>query len=227
MLTISLLVTGKTELCGLASSLQRVFPADFRYVNPLGVDPHGHINGFTSRDCSQLLSRGIHPESDLGWFVAHLIAEAFPGRRGHPPDLVIGIDDVELVNIAHTQMVVEVLRNAVRAHIDRNWNEPAKSRVYAQLRENCSFHLFKPMVEAYFFGEHAALDRAGRAQERISRFDAERCDPEDFLVDDADYQSIPEPPKAETRRTRMRRNLKVSTGGTPNIRRDPAVSRAP
>ena len=34
-------------------------------------------------------------------------------------------------------------------------------RIYTQVRERCSFHLFRPMTEAYFFGDATALQRAG------------------------------------------------------------------
>jgi hypothetical protein len=104
----------------------------------------------------------LQPESDLAWFVAHLVAETYPGRHGTPPDLVIGVDDVELVNAAHPDVVVQVPRDAVRSHVEQTWSGAARDRVYARLRDHCSFHLLKPMVEAYFFGEPAALERAGR-----------------------------------------------------------------
>lgn len=38
MPTISLLVTGKTELKGLGALLTRLFPAEFRYANRLDQD---------------------------------------------------------------------------------------------------------------------------------------------------------------------------------------------
>jgi hypothetical protein len=206
--TIALLVTGKTELLGLADSLRRIFPADFRYVNNPNVDPEQHLRGFTSGDVRQLLGVPLKMGSNLEWFVEHLVAEAYPGRTGKPPDLVVGVDDLELYNIGHPDIVVQVLRDAVRLHVERSFSGPTRERVYERLRGRCSFHLLKPMVETYFFGEPAALDRAGRASNRVSRFDRDACDPEDFQVEDPTYMAILEPPTTESRRKSVRRKDK-------------------
>jgi hypothetical protein len=58
-----------------------------------------------------------------------------------------------------------------------------RDRVYEQLRERASFHLFSPLVEAYFFGEPEALARAG-ADKAPSLFDPSHSDVEAFVVDD-------------------------------------------
>jgi len=204
MPTISLLVTGKTELKGLGALLGRLFPADFRYANASDQE----LRGFTSRDCREILDAPWSAESDLAWFVSHMVAEAFPGRHGDPPDLVIGVDDVELVNAGKEGVVVQVVRDAVRAHVEASFSGPARDRVYVQLRNRCSFHLLKPMVESYFFCEQGALDRAGRAASRTSRFAPADCDPEQFVVDDPEYIGVPEPRKPQVRKKSIRAILK-------------------
>lgn len=54
-----------------------------------------------------------------------------------------------------------------------------------RVRDRCSFHLFVPLVEAYFFGERAALTRAGipEATTICRRGD----DVEDFETDDPEF----------------------------------------
>lgn len=199
MVTISLLVTGKTELLALADSLAQVFRADFRYANPLSADPERYLRGFTSPDLRNVSGKKVSPESDLGWFVAHLVGGAFPGRHGKPPDLMIGLDDLEVHNAHQADLAVRLVRDAVRDHVERSFSGPVRDRVYQRLREHCSFHLLKPMVEAYFFGEPAALDRAGVPPRRASEFDPAACDPEDFHVSDAGYMTVPEPPRPKRR----------------------------
>jgi hypothetical protein len=215
MTTIALLVTGKTEFVALAESLRQVFPADFSYVNDHVADPESRLRGFTSRDCTGYVGAPWSEESDLSWFVAHLVGAAFPGRHGDPPDLVVGVDDVELLNAGHPEVVVQVLQDAVRAHVERNWTGTARERVYERLQDHCSFHLLKPMVEAYFFGEPAALERAGQISSRTSRFDPEKRDPEDFLVDDPDYLGTPEPPKTARKSARAKRDWRLGTAKRP------------
>ncbi len=68
--------------------------------------------------------------------------------------------------------------------------------MYQKLQERASFHLLAPMVEAYFFGEPAALVRA-KATRAPCRFDRGH-DVEDFEVDDQAYLA-PAPPQAPWR----------------------------
>lgn len=216
MTKIALLVTGKTERLALAESLGRIFEADFCYVDS-GDSSEDKLDGFTSARIKPLGSAAPHPESNLAWFVSRLVATTYPGRHGKPPDLVIGIDDLELENVDQPGVVVEALRDAVRAHVEQHFSG-AQERVYVQLRERCSFHLLKPMVEAYFFGESAALDRSGKAPSRLSRFDPGAVDPEDFLVSDPDYEAIPAPPREATRRKSVRRKQKQDWRNSPERR---------
>jgi hypothetical protein len=59
--------------------------------------------------------------------------------------------------------------------------------VTERLREHCSFHLMCPMLEACFYGETAALQRAGAR--RPAKVDALHIDVEDFTTADAEFLS--------------------------------------
>jgi hypothetical protein len=108
-----------------------------------------------------------------------------------PPDLLIALDDLELVNAPHPELVAARVRDAVVAHMERYaWtSQAAREKATRLVRERCSFHLLAPMVEAYFFAEPGALVRAGAS--RPSRVDAAAIDLEAFVTDDPDYLGHP------------------------------------
>jgi hypothetical protein len=98
-----------------------------------------------------------------------LVTETFIGPSRTLPDLVIGIDDLELANIHQPHVVTAWLRRAVQDRIVERFStqgaeSPDADRAREALRVRCSFHLFVPLTEAYFFGEAAALTRAGVRQ---------------------------------------------------------------
>jgi hypothetical protein len=121
-----------------------------------------------------------------------LVAVTDPGRDGTRPDLVIAVDDVEVVNLDQIEVVVAQLREAVRRHLETfPWPKASRrDQVTERLREHCSFHLMCPMLEAYFYGEAAALQRAGAR--RPSLVDALNIDVEDFETADEEFLSAPE-----------------------------------
>lgn len=217
---IQLLVTGKAEYLGLHTSLMRVFPAEIVCVkNPEYAEPQGFTSS-TVKPWAEL-DASAREGSTLVSFARALVAEAYPGRHGTAPDLVVGIDDLELGNDERPEQVVHSLRDAIRAHVEANWSGGSRERVFARLRAHCSFHLLRPMLEAYFFGEAAALDRAGRVANRASRFSREDCDPERFLVApalDPEYHAIAEPPYTPTRRRSVRRKEKDDWRRSPGKR---------
>ncbi len=171
---VGLIVTGKCEREGLGASLQRIFPdAEFEVL--------AHVDSFTSADLK------VIPESPvptvLQKFAARLVAEV----ESDPPDLVVAIDDLELINTPHPELVAGRVRDAVRLHLERHsWRTLAtREKVAERVRERCSFHLLAPMVESYFFAEPAALVRAGTS--RASLVDATAIDLEAFVTNDPDY----------------------------------------
>ncbi|WP_152622415.1 hypothetical protein [Archangium violaceum] len=115
-----------------------------------------------------------------------LVAETLSGRTGSPPDLVVGIDDLELANAHQPQVVVSWVRRALNEEVSaRCSSQDAAERMKRVLRERCSFHLLVPLVEAYLFGEPAALARAGVASGvAVHRLGA---DLESFETDDPGF----------------------------------------
>ena len=91
-----------------------------------------------------------------------LVTETLVGASKPLPDMVIGIDDLELASVHQPEVVVEWLRRAVQESVaERYPSLDSAERARQALREHCSFHLLVPLAEAYFFGEDAALVRAG------------------------------------------------------------------
>jgi hypothetical protein len=95
------------------------------------------------------------------------------------------VEDLELVNGDQPEVVVEVFRQAVAAHVERIYgNDIRGDRVRQRLRERASFHLLVPMLESYFFTDDQALDQIPRqSPHEFDRF----CDMEDFETADPDY----------------------------------------
>lgn len=185
---VGLLVTGRCEEKALANSLQRIFPeARFETLD--------RIESFTSADLRELPARGV--PTTLTKFAANLVAAV----EDEPPDLVLAIDDLELVNAPHPELVTSRVRDAVQHHLETHpWpSEASRQKVVQRVRERCSFHLFAPMVEAYFFAEPDALMRAGAT--RPARLDATRPDLEDFLTDDAEFLQHPPVPHQQKRKS--------------------------
>ncbi|MFE8602909.1 hypothetical protein [Archangium violaceum] len=134
--------------------------------------------------------------STLQNLASRLVADVV--EADDPPDLLIALDDLELVNAPHPELVVARVREAVLMHMERHdWtSQAAREKATRLVRERCSFHLLAPMVEAYFFAEPEALVRAGAI--RTSRFDAETTDLEAFVTDDPDYLSHPVVPHKQS-----------------------------
>jgi hypothetical protein len=188
MKKVVLITTGDCEQLALGASLKRYFPgAEFEALP--------RRESFTSSRVRASASRPIGPRS-LSTVVDRLaqamIAVTDPGRDGTRPDLVIAVDDVEVVNLDQLDVVVAQLRQAVQRHLETfPWPSARRcEQVTERLREHCSFHLLCPMVEAYFYGEAGALQRAGAR--RPSKVDALNIDVEDFATADEDFLSVPD-----------------------------------
>jgi hypothetical protein len=188
MKKIVLIVTGECERTGLVPSLQRYFPSA-EFGRPLSAD------SFTS---ARVRLNDLQPRSrprQVDRLAAAMVAATDPGRTGERPDLVLAVDDVELPNLDQVDVVVTQLREAVKYHL-ATYPWPSARRqeqVTQRLREHCSFHLLSPMVEAYFYGEPAALIRAGT--QRPSTVDAQLLDVEDFTVQDPPFLEVPDKEK--------------------------------
>ncbi|MCP3136520.1 hypothetical protein [Pyxidicoccus xibeiensis] len=187
MKQVVLITTGRCEQLALGASLKRYFP-DATFITP------EHRHSFTSTRVQLTPApppRPGGPEPVVDRLAKAMVAMTDPGRDGVPPDLVIAVDDVELVNLNQIEVVTSTLRNAVKRHLDTFAWSSARRREQAaeRVREHCSFHLLCPMLEAYFFGEPAALTRAGA--KRPSTVDAQTHDLEDFLTEEAEFLAAP------------------------------------
>src|SRR5260370_9201207 len=158
---VVLIPTGKLEHAALGPALAQLFPGATFITRPKS----GHLDGFTSVDVTRLAPPPRPVPSALDELAAELVAAVAPGPRGSPADYAYAVDDLELVNNHQPAEVVGEFRDAVDLHIRTRWaNQHFETVVRDRVRERCSFHLFRPMTEAYFFGERDAVSRAGAAQ---------------------------------------------------------------
>lgn len=184
MAVVALIPTGRLEHAALAASLERLFPDDTFLVRP----PEQNLDGFTSCDVAALLAAPAGPvPGKVDELADALVGTILPGRRGEAVDFAFVVEDLELVNDHQPDLAVRAFREAVERSIsdlDSRRDRIARDR----LREHCSFHLFRPMVEAYFFGDPAALVRAGAS--RAPQL-AQPTDLEQFRAADREYLDLP------------------------------------
>src|SRR6266542_4813765 len=156
MAVVALIPTGKLEHAALGPALARLFPDDTFVVRP----PERHLDGFTSRNVASLVVAPPGPvPTNLDELAAELVNAIFPGRRGQRIDFAYVVEDLELLNQNQPALVLRLFRDAVDSYISRTCPQQSEGR-YAEVRERCSYHLFCPMTEAYFFGDATALQRA-------------------------------------------------------------------
>jgi hypothetical protein len=191
---VQLVVTGDVENKALGRSLERVLSgsSNVSFDRPLLVSD-GAMTPNRLRDPS---SSAEIPEPVRKMARALVTQTWFPrSKRDGLPDLVVGIDDLELANVHQPHVVIAWLRKAVQQHVTERFSAQDAVTVREALRARCSFHLLVPLVEAYFFGEQAALARAGVAAEipvhQLGR------DVEEFETDDPQFLPIAQVRNAE------------------------------
>lgn len=160
---VRLVVTGDLEKAALGTSLEHVLRAAGADVT---FEPPLLLSG-----CAMTTERLPDPadpdsrmRSPFRRMASALITEILvaPKRGASLPDLVLGIDDIELANIHQPGVVTAWLVRAINEVLaERYPSLAARDRARVALRERCSFHLLVPLAEAYFFGDPAALSRAG------------------------------------------------------------------
>lgn len=156
MLQIKLIVTGDLEKLALVELLRQLFPSERKGQRVVWDRPR-KLHGATSHR----LVQGSSPSQPMLDLARAMLDEAGIGKTGRPADLVIVIDDVELGNLAREEIVAQHFRAAVNQVLSQRYKLSEQQHYRETLRENCSFHLLKPMVESYFFGDIQALGRAG------------------------------------------------------------------
>ncbi len=152
---IKLIVTGDMEKAALHESLKRLFP--FPKDGEVVVwDRPRKLHCATSHR----LAPGGAPSTPMLALAQAVLDEAGIGKTGAPADLVVVLDDVELGNLGQEAIVVEHFRKAMSQKL-AGYQLSTQQRYRLLLREKCSFHLLRPIVESYLFGDAGALGIAG------------------------------------------------------------------
>lgn len=161
MVRIKLIVTGDMEKAALHKSLQQFFP-DIRNGEEVLWDTPRKVQCVTSSPLRPLTA-GTLPSNPMIELAKAMFAETFSSKTGqNEADLVIVVDDVELGNLDQEAMIAEHFRAAVNEVFRlKNHDLKTETRLRNELQRKCSFHLLKPMVEAYLFGDLNALSLAG------------------------------------------------------------------
>lgn len=186
---VGILVTGETEYYGMDLALKELFPDHLFDCLPLGKKSLPGMElptGFTS---CQLSCEHIQNPPEACLNLVALAAQAVVGdRRTEAYDLVIILDDLEICNAHQPRLVSEVMRMAVHKHLETlaTCTGRIQDRTKQALKEKVSFHLVVPMIEAWFFIDEGALQRAGvRSLESVA-FGID-SDPESFSTCDQSF----------------------------------------
>lgn len=162
---VAFLPTGRTEWHGLPAAFARLFPDHAFEVIPSAVEVADHGEGYPLDGITSCRLGAKHeatpPESAI--LLVERAATVLMDRD--PPDLLVILDDLELENRDQPDQVVRVFRAAVERHVTDA--DARKQRARARLAEHASFHLVAPMIEAWFFGDAAALATAGVTEPHV------------------------------------------------------------
>jgi len=163
MARIKLIVTGDMEKLALHKSLRRFFPNE-RDGQEVIWDQPRKTQCATSYQLSPLQTDNSNLSTAMKQLAQAMLDEALVGKKGKPADFVVVIDDVELGNLGQENVIAAHFKNAVRQKFNKykdKYNTKTIQRYQDILRHKCSFHLLKPMVESYLFGDTNALRVAG------------------------------------------------------------------
>lgn len=181
MSRVALILTGDVERAALPEALGRVFP-DVEFA----ALPHAPgAESFTSEVVK--LIDAARATSNVRKQVQRMLESLFPRKRREAFDHIVLIDDVELKNDDNPAEIAKLVREAMRRELAEKY--PNRSDVAQLVREKCSFHLFRTMIESYFFGDTAALTRAGAARPALV---VQHLDRERFQTTDDDYLALPD-----------------------------------
>jgi hypothetical protein len=187
---VAIIATGVMELDGLADCLGRLFPRhDFATIPQRAARPGQRAEPFSqSFTCRQRAGTTSEVPSNLTKIMRELAGQVYPRRRD-AADFSMVVDDLELFNLDQPEVVIDAIRGAARAHLDRLADRPLeRAELAACLRDRVSFHLAVPMTEAWFFSGDQSLALHGVPAERKPRLRA-GADPESFETDDAEYSA--------------------------------------
>lgn len=160
MPAIRFIVTGDLEKQAIVDSVRRLFP-DQVGGQTVEYFPTRKAQGGATTYPLPPVGTGKVP-TNLERLVRKMLAEVLDGDKDGKPDLVVGLDDLELANLHQPGVVVGWVRCAVQADLDRRFGSSmAREQAAHVVQRRCSLHLLVPMIEAYFFGDPSALQRAG------------------------------------------------------------------
>ncbi len=152
---IQLIVTGDLEKKALARSLEKLFDALLPMSGGSQHEwlPTEKINGATGFPLPDLVAG--QPHKSMRAMANKMLAALEPGKdRQRQPDLIVLIDDVELGNLGRESVLADHFKAALQPLVQKRFPVQADAnRIFAALREKCSFHVFKAMPEAYFFAD--------------------------------------------------------------------------
>lgn len=183
MATIRLIVTGDVEELALHESLRGIFGDERHDGEEVIWDPPRKLHSATSRR----LSPSEPPPRPMKALARAMLDEVLIGKRSTPADLVVVIDDVELDNVDQEAVIAGHFKAALTdALVARLQDRPLKTceQYRVRVRERCSFHLLRPMVEAYFFGDGDTLRAMGvQSAPLVRHADVERFETTDTDTD--------------------------------------------
>ncbi len=183
---IAILPTGRMEWQALPGALGRLFPEHEFYSLPRREEVASNatidfpVPSFTSCDVLRLAGKPCAADK----LIERAVAEAIGNGRSPRADLVLIIDDLELDNIHQPAAVVGIVREAARRYLDRIAAIGGNTQRHADaLRERVSFHLAKPMIEAWLFADPTGPTHTGVPTSRLPKLKTPN-DPECFCSDD-------------------------------------------
>jgi hypothetical protein len=189
---IKLIVTGNMERLALHHSLRQFFPP-IRNNKKVEWEAPRQLNCATTLRLPQKVHPIQKPPSmrnkltPMEKLAQAMLDEAITGKTGKPADLVIVIDDVELENLERENIIAEHFRAAVHSLLENKYSNDRKE-IREKLREKCSFHVLKPMIESYLFGDAHALQLVGVPNNKTPKL--VHSDVEQFKTDDPDWLPI-------------------------------------
>lgn len=184
---VAVLTTGKMEWHGLNLALERLFPGHHFYRVPTEAEVSSSVDDYPYPGFTSVALDAGHvsdPPEALLDLIERAVREALHTHDGGSADHVVVLDDVELCNLGQETQVVDVVRAGVQRYLDGLPN--SRERIAEALRTRVSFHLARPMIEAWLFADPAALTRAGVSAGEAAALPSER-DPEAFSTSDPAY----------------------------------------
>ena len=152
---IQLIVTGHLEKKALARSFGNLFEALLPITDGGRYEwlPAEKINGATGFPLPDLVAG--KPHKSMLAMANKMLAALEPGKdRQRQPDLIMLIDDVELGNLGRESVLADHFKAALQLLVQQKFPlQSDANRIFAALREKCSFHVLKAMPEAYFFAD--------------------------------------------------------------------------